>query len=355
MAQTLTTLRLEAQQRANQENKTLVAITEWNRYINEAISELYDLILAINPHYYVLSFPFTLSSVNTLDLATVSSTSTFGVSGFYKLRGVDYLPNANGIPVAVRPFNFAERNRQGVRAYALEGTLLRIHPSSNFAGNYAVWYTPRPAQLPANNFTVRLATTAALPACTPSGSSVGKLLTANANGALSVDGTAVVGADRVLVNAQINPIDNGIYVVNAPGTGGTPFVLMRAPDYDQDSEINTGDITLATAGTRNTGQAFLNTSLPNSFSTDVAAMTWQFMTTFLDPILEDWSEYIVVRAALSASVKEQDAENVANLQGQLQALTDRINKGASQRDGEPQQAADLTSPDYSYIYDGLVR
>ena len=33
---TLASLRAEAQQRANQENKTLVATSEWNRYVNLA-------------------------------------------------------------------------------------------------------------------------------------------------------------------------------------------------------------------------------------------------------------------------------------------------------------------------------
>lgn len=134
MAQTLANLRLEAQQRANQENKTLVATSEWNRYINEAISELYDLVIAVNPHYYVRSFPFTLSSVNTLDLTTLTG-------GFYKLRGVDYVPSAVGRAITLHPFNFAERNRVGYRAYALEGTNLMILPNSNFAGNYTIWYT----------------------------------------------------------------------------------------------------------------------------------------------------------------------------------------------------------------------
>lgn len=134
MAQTLSSLRLESQQRCNQESKNLIGSAEWNRYINEAISELYDAVLAVNPHYYVRSFPFTLSSVNTLDLTTLTG-------GFYKLRGVDYLPSANGRAITLHPFNFAERNRQGYRAYALEGSNLMILPNTNFAGNYTIWYT----------------------------------------------------------------------------------------------------------------------------------------------------------------------------------------------------------------------
>lgn len=83
---------------------------------------------------------------------------------------------------------------------------------------------------------VRLATAAALPANTPAGSGVGKTLTADANGALSVDGVAVVAGDRILVKDQGSE-DNGIYVVTAEGDGSNPFILTRATDADQDAEV----------------------------------------------------------------------------------------------------------------------
>ena len=60
-----------------------------------------------------------------------------------------------------------------------------------------------------------LATTAALSAVTyANGSSgVGATLTADANGALSVDSVAVVAADRILVKDQASALQNGIYTV----------------------------------------------------------------------------------------------------------------------------------------------
>lgn len=85
---------------------------------------------------------------------------------------------------------------------------------------------------------VRLGTNAALPAYTPAGSGVGKTLTANANGALSVDGVAVVNGDRILVKDQATShADHGIYVVTAAGSAGAPFVLTRATDADQNAEV----------------------------------------------------------------------------------------------------------------------
>jgi hypothetical protein len=100
--------------------------------------------------------------------------------------------------------------------------------------------------LPASKY----ATTTALPAVTyANGSSgVGATLTANANGALSVDGTAVSVNDVVLVKNQASTFQNGIYTVAATGSAGAPFVLTRATYYDQSSEINLGDNTFISSG-----------------------------------------------------------------------------------------------------------
>lgn len=97
---------------------------------------------------------------------------------------------------------------------------------------------------------VRLATAAALPANTPAGSGVGKTLTGDANGALSVDGVAVVVADRILVKDEGDE-NNGIYVVTATGDGSNPFVLTRATDADENAEVTTGMFCFVSEGTVN--------------------------------------------------------------------------------------------------------
>lgn len=101
---------------------------------------------------------------------------------------------------------------------------------------------------------VRLATVAALPAYTPAGSGAGKTLTANANGALSLDGIPVVAGDRVLVKDEGGgtSVHNGIYVVTAPGSGGSPYVLTRATDFDGalgPGEVSDGSFTFVGHGT----------------------------------------------------------------------------------------------------------
>lgn len=107
-------------------------------------------------------------------------------------------------------------------------------------------------------FTVRLATTAALAAVTPAGTGVGHTLTADANGALSIDSVAVVNADRVLIKNQVAGDDNGIYVVTDLGSAGTPFILTRATDFDQAvaAEIASRALITVTAGTVNANKQF---------------------------------------------------------------------------------------------------
>lgn len=132
MARTLLQLRDESKQRANQENKTLVGPTEWDRYINEAIGELYDLIVSSHPHYYLSSFAFTLSSSNIQSIAALTP-------AFYKVRGLDYLSSGTQFPRTVHPLNFAERNQYG---------------NVNFSGPYVLWYTPQPPILAADGDTL---------------------------------------------------------------------------------------------------------------------------------------------------------------------------------------------------------
>lgn len=97
----------------------------------------------------------------------------------------------------------------------------------------------------------RLATAAALAAYTASGSPA--TLTASANGALSIDGTAVVNGDRVLIKNEsgANEKYNGVYTVTQAGTAGTPWILNRASDENSDAEVNTGDEFFITSGSTN--------------------------------------------------------------------------------------------------------
>jgi hypothetical protein len=115
---------------------------------------------------------------------------------------------------------------------------------------------------------VSLATTAALPANTYNNgtSGVGATLTANANGALSVDSTLTVVAERILVKNEVAGANNGVYTVTQVGSAGTPYILTRATDFDSVGtgvdQIDEGDFFLVTNGVANLNTAWVQQTSP---------------------------------------------------------------------------------------------
>ena len=106
------------------------------------------------------------------------------------------------------------------------------------------------------------ATTAALAAVTYSNGSsgVGATLTADANGALTVDGQTMVAAERLLVKDQAAGLQNGIYTVTATGGAGAVFVLTRTTDFDSTSEVTSGAFTFVETGTTNSDSGWVLTT-----------------------------------------------------------------------------------------------
>jgi len=81
---------------------------------------------------------------------------------------------------------------------------------------------------------VVLATNTPLPPNVPSGAGPTKTLTGANNGLLIVDGISVSVGDRILVkNLLLLPENNGIYEVIQTGSPSLPFILTRAPDFNQ--------------------------------------------------------------------------------------------------------------------------
>jgi len=115
---------------------------------------------------------------------------------------------------------------------------------------------------------VNLATTAALPANTYNNgaSGVGATLTANANGALSVDSTLTIVSERILVKNEAAGANNGVYTVTQVGSAGTPYILTRATDFDSVGtgvdQIDEGDFFLVTSGTANVNTAWVQQTPP---------------------------------------------------------------------------------------------
>ena len=112
---------------------------------------------------------------------------------------------------------------------------------------------------------VRVATAAALSANTHSGNN----LTVNAaEGPITVDGIALAEGDELLVKDEVASEKNGIYAVNVEGDGGTPWVLTRRGDADNNSKVTSGMFCWVSEGTVNADTAwFLSTNDPIDVNT----------------------------------------------------------------------------------------
>ena len=84
-------------------------------------------------------------------------------------------------------------------------------------------------------------------------------LTANANGAIVIDGVTLVLNDRVLVKDQTTQTQNGFYKVTTVGSGSAAFVLTRTPDANEASEITGGAFTFVEEGTANADNGYVAT------------------------------------------------------------------------------------------------
>lgn len=96
---------------------------------------------------------------------------------------------------------------------------------------------------------VKLATNAVL----PSYSYASNVITAGANGALTVDGVPLSGSDvgiRILVKNETssNAAYNGIYVLTDSGSPSTPYILTRASDANSNVEVTPGMFTFVEQG-----------------------------------------------------------------------------------------------------------
>lgn len=100
---------------------------------------------------------------------------------------------------------------------------------------------------------VTVATTAALPACTATATT----LTANAVGALTVDGVAISSlSHKILVKDEVAPQNNGVYTVTTVGDAVTAWVLTRDLDMNAWSKLYCGGA-FATAGTANINKGYV--------------------------------------------------------------------------------------------------
>jgi hypothetical protein len=89
---------------------------------------------------------------------------------------------------------------------------------------------------------------------------VGATLTRASNGAIgTIDGATVSVGNRILLRAQTDAKENGVYTVTAVGSGSAPWVVTRAADADNNpsGELSTGDFVFVTSGSTNGSKGFI--------------------------------------------------------------------------------------------------
>jgi len=127
---------------------------EMPRYVNNAVSALYDRVVGAFEQYFSLTKTFALTSTNTILLTDITGTDPS--QQFYKELGLDYLLGGSPTGRAVSVPNlgsFEERNAGNVwggpfvdgpeRRYFINGPSLVVYPqTANFAGTYNLFYIP---------------------------------------------------------------------------------------------------------------------------------------------------------------------------------------------------------------------
>ena len=119
----------------------------------------------------------------------------------------------------------------------------------------------------------RIATTAALDACTYNNSN--GTLTKNSNGGINDSSglgqsVTLIATNRVLVKDQASAVQNGIYTITTVGSGSAAWVLTRATDADIAAEISGGTFTFVEEGTNaDNGYVFTHNGAPTLGTTNL--------------------------------------------------------------------------------------
>ena len=119
------------------------------------------------------------------------------------------------------------------------------------------------------------ATTANLTATYNNGvnAGVGATLTSTFFGTFTIDGLTPSTSKRILVKNQTSSFQNGVYTVFNVGGPAAQWVLKRATDFDQPSEINAGILVPVEFGTVNAVSSWIQTSNVNSVGIDNITFT----------------------------------------------------------------------------------
>jgi len=108
---------------------------------------------------------------------------------------------------------------------------------------------------------------------------VGASLSRGENGALgNIDGISLNTGDKILVKNQALSAQNGLYVIQNLGSGGSPYVLVRDTSADEPNEYASGLSVKVLSGSTNGGQWYKNTNT-SSVTMGTTGITWSLFTS----------------------------------------------------------------------------
>lgn len=163
-----------------------------------------------------------------------------------------------------------------------------------------------------------VATTAALPASTYNNGTngAGATITADAFGALTIDGHALAAGESVLVKNQAAGLQNGIYSVTSAGAADAPFILTRRTDADSGTKLSSGSFVFIEQGTANGSTGWV-LSTPGAITIGTTALTF---TQFSSAGIADAGDGLQ-KVGTTFSVKTASAQRIAVSSGGVDLAT----------------------------------
>lgn len=145
---TIAQMEQEVRDRADAPSTNFPTSTEVERALNQSIATLRDLIMDAGGHEAFLTSASIPLVAGTSTYALPNGTLYSAAAAFYRLFGVD-ISLGSGVPVTLRPFNFAERNQYvpgawnpEVARYRLQGTNILFIPTPTTGRTATLWYAP---------------------------------------------------------------------------------------------------------------------------------------------------------------------------------------------------------------------
>jgi len=148
MATTLAQLMVDAKDRADQLNNSIVADATWRRWINQATESLYRILFVKDPARFHKTSNFTIVGGTNGNIVPLASDCRQLREG-----GITKDPNSQSTRRSLRRFNFAERDAQGrvpawgnsqELAYDIQAGNIIIEPAALAGGSYYYYYVSGP-------------------------------------------------------------------------------------------------------------------------------------------------------------------------------------------------------------------